>query len=393
MTRGEHGLLVADAAGVHVIHGIQVLDPVDPVGAGDTVVAALAAALAGGADIVTAATLANLAASITVRKLQTTGTATPAELRAAGAEPDYIYLPEIAENPRRARFLEHTEIEIVRDPPTGARIEHAIFDHDGTLSTLREGWEKIMEPMMLRAILGPRLAEADDATFQRVAAAVRQFIDKTTGIQTLVQMQGLAALVRQFKFVPPAEILDEHGYKRIYNEELLLLVRGRIRKLETGELSPADFEIKNAGLLLRRLHAAGVKLYLASGTDQTDVIAEARAMGYGDLFQGRIFGAVGDITVEAKKLVLERITREHQLRGPQLATFGDGPVEIRETRKRVGICVGVASDELRRFGPNPAKRARLIRAGADVIIPDYSQLPRLLELLLGPKGASVNSQG
>ena len=64
-----------------------------------------------------------------------------------------------------------------------------------------------------------------------------------------------------------------------------------------------------------------------------------------------------------------------------MATIGDGPVEMRLTRKRGGIAVGVASDEVRRFGLNPAKRSRLIRAGADVIVPDYSQLPQLLAVL------------
>jgi len=79
--------------------------------------------------------------------------------------------------------------------------------------------------------------------------------------------------------------------------------------------------------------------------------------------------------------VLERIFREHGLAGPELATFGDGPVEIRETRKRDGVAVGLASDEVRRFGPNPAKRSRLIRAGADLIVPDFTQLDRLLAVL------------
>ena len=56
-------------------------------------------------------------------------------------------------------------------------------------------------------------------------------------------------------------------------------------------------------------------------------------------------------------------------------------MEIRETHKRGGFAVGIASDEVRRFGCNPAKRGRLIRAGADMLIPDYSQLPRLLSAL------------
>jgi phosphoglycolate phosphatase-like HAD superfamily hydrolase len=99
------------------------------------------------------------------------------------------------------------------------------------------------------------------------------------------------------------------------------------------------------------------------------------------LFEGRIFGAVGDVTVETKRLVMQAIIRDHRLQGPQLATFGDGPVEIRAAHKCGGVAVGVASDELRRFGLSPAKRARLIRAGADLIVPDFSQLDLLLEQL------------
>jgi hypothetical protein len=87
------------------------------------------------------------------------------------------------------------------------------------------------------------------------------------------------------------------------------------------------------------------------------------------------------VKVEAKKIVLERIMREHDLQGHQFVTFGDGPVEMRETRKRGGVCVGVASDEIRRFGLNPAKRSRLIRAGAGIIVPDFSQLDALLKVL------------
>ena len=83
VTRGENGIVAADGDAVHEVAGIRIDGPTDPVGAGDTVAATLAAALAGGCDIRTAARLANLAASVTVRKLQTTGTASPAEIRAA----------------------------------------------------------------------------------------------------------------------------------------------------------------------------------------------------------------------------------------------------------------------------------------------------------------------
>jgi len=124
-----------------------------------------------------------------------------------------------------------------------------------------------MEPMMIRAILGSRYDDADETLYHKVVDRVRTFIDKTTGIQTLKQMEGLVALVEEFGCVPTDEILDIHGYKAAYNEALLEMVRRRIVKLERDELSRTDFQIKNARLLLKRLHAQGIKLYLASGTD------------------------------------------------------------------------------------------------------------------------------
>jgi len=381
ITRGDLGLVVSADGATTIIPGLQIIEQVDPVGAGDTVVSALAASLAVGASPVKAAELANIAAMITVKKLQTTGTASPAEILAAIPGLNYIFRPELANSPRHAHYIPDTEIEIIGDVPADLAIKHCIFDHDGTLSTLREGWEKIMEPMMLHAILGKQYDTADDETMERIRDEVKQFIDRTTGIQTLIQMVGLVDLVKHFGFVPAEEILDEHGYKHIFNVELLKMVEGRVDKLRKGELESRDFQIKNAERLLFELHRRGIKMYLASGTDEADAIAEAEAMGYAHYFEGRIFGAVGDVNVEAKKMVLEKIIRDNNLEGHEFATFGDGPVELRETQRRCGLCVGVASDELRRFGLNLSKRKRLIRAGANLVIPDFSQLPALLKVL------------
>jgi hypothetical protein len=82
-------------------------------------------------------------------------------------------------------------------------------------------------------------------------------------------------------------------------------------------------------------------------------------------------------------MVIDRIMTEHSLRGPELAVFGDGPVELRECRKRDGLAIGIASDEIRRHGLNPDKRARLIKAGAHLLAPDFSQAAELLRLLFG----------
>ena len=383
LTRGERGLLLVDAGVVTVIPGVSAAGRIDPVGAGDAVTATLAAALSVGIAAATAGQLANLAAAVTVRKLDTTGSASPAELRALAAAADHLHAPELAEDRRRARFLPGSEIEVVREHAlTASRgIVHAIFDHDGTISTLRQGWEAMMEPMMARAVLGAQHATASTDIHRRVAAAVRELIERTTGIQTLAQMEELRGLVRDFGCVPEVEILDCHGYKKIYNDALLAQIHGRVARLASGELIPADFIIRGAVELLTHLRQRGVHLHLASGTDRADVIAEATALGYADLFDGGIHGAVGSLAVEAKREVMDRIMREHGIAGHALLVVGDGPVEIREGRRRGALCLAIASDEPRRYGLDPAKRARLIRAGADLLVGDFTQLNRLLPAL------------
>jgi phosphoglycolate phosphatase-like HAD superfamily hydrolase len=239
-----------------------------------------------------------------------------------------------------------------------------------------------MEPMMMKAILGSVYAKADESTYHKVLNRVGRFIDSTTGVQTLVQMQGLVRLVREFGFVPEREVLDEFGYKKIYNEALLELVSKRIEKLRRGELNIDDFAIKGVVPFLNRLHKTGIRLYMASGSDENDVIEEAKALGYASLFENRIYGAVGDVTKEAKKIVMDRIVKDIGVKNAsQIVAFGDGPVEIREINKRGGLAIGIASDEVRRFGLNEQKRSRLIRAGADIIIPDYSQSEILCKIL------------
>jgi len=382
ITRGSKGSLTIDETGISEIPGLMILSKVDTVGAGDSYLAGAASSLAAGYDMETAAQIGSFVAGVTVQKLFQTGTASPEEILGIGADPDFIFASELAEDKRHAIYLPHTEIEIVTKWKEKPQIKHAIFDHDGTISTLREGWELIMGPMMIKAILGDKFLEADESLYQKVKARSDEFIDKTTGIQTLVQMKGLIELIREFGCVPEDKILDEFGYKQIYNDELLIMVKVREEKFLKGELSLEDFTLKNAVPFLQKLHDAGVKLYLASGTDEADVKSEARVLGYDHLFEGRIYGAVGDITKEAKKIVLDRILDSiGESAFGTIATFGDGPVEMRETKKREGIAIGIASNELRRYGLNENKRTRLIKAGADIIVPDFSQIPQLLSLL------------
>jgi rfaE bifunctional protein kinase chain/domain len=384
ITRGGRGALAFDGQEFHEIPGIHIVNPIDTVGAGDAFLAAFAFAQCSGLSVQESIELGNFAAGVSVQKIYRTGRPEPAEIEAISESPDYRYHPELAENPRDAVFFGKTEIEIITKPDKqGTAPKIAIFDHDGTISTLRYGWEKTMEETMIRCILGDAYGTVSEKQYRKVREEVEDFIDRTTGIQTLIQMAGLEKMVREAGYVPPGKILDPPGYKKIYNDRLLQRVEDRARRVGNGKLGPEDFTIKGAVPFLERLRKGGLTLYLASGTDLEDVKSEADTLGYGHLFT-KIYGSIGDITKDPKRAVFERILGELSVLPPAergCIVFGDGPVELREARKNNAVAVGIVSNEEQRFGINPKKRSRLILAGADVLIPDYSWADELFDFM------------
>ncbi|MDP6780100.1 MAG: HAD family hydrolase, partial [Candidatus Latescibacteria bacterium] len=151
--------------------------------------------------------------------------------------------------------------------------------------------------------------------------------------------------------------------------------------LAAGSMAPEALTLPGTVALLEHLSDRGFALYLASGTDIAYVRNEARLLGIDRFFAGRIFGALDRHESFSKAMVIQDILREHGLNGDELLGFGDGYVEIENVKAVGGIAVGVASDEKRREGVDAWKRDRLIRAGADVIIPEYREQEQLIAYL------------
>ncbi|NLH17532.1 MAG: HAD family hydrolase [Phycisphaerae bacterium] len=278
-------------------------------------------------------------------------------------------------------MAETPSIEFLCDPselPHGP-IRHALFDHDGTISTLRRGWEESMEQIMIESILGSCADSASPEVVKQVRNEVLLYIDRSTGVQTLTQMQELVKLVRRFGFVEPSQVTDALGYKRRYKQLLMRRVGRRIENLQRGG-DPGEYRVRGALKFLQDLHARGVRLYLSSGTDREEVVAEARLLGYADLFDGGIFGASDEVMRESKELLLENLMNDLRINPAELVFFGDGPVEIALCRRFGGLAVGIASEETC-GGLNPNKHRRLAAAGAQIIIPDFADGPALLDRL------------
>lgn len=86
VTDGGEGMWVYDGHGEQRVPGISVAGPIDIVGAGDSALAGMTAALCAGATLAEAALVGNLAASITIQQVGVTGTATRAQVRARLSE-------------------------------------------------------------------------------------------------------------------------------------------------------------------------------------------------------------------------------------------------------------------------------------------------------------------
>lgn len=266
-------------------------------------------------------------------------------------------------------------IEVIRPDIRYGEIQYALFDFDGTISLIREGWQGIMIPMMVQILL--QTPEHESA--QEIEAMVRNFVITLTGKQTIYQMIRLAEEITR----RGGEPREPSYYKTMYNEQLDRHIAGRIRKLKAGKLAPADMVVPGSLEWLEVLKRHGVVCYLASGTDEKYVFEEAQLLGLTGLFAG-IYGAKEDYKTYSKKMVIERILCGHQLQSSSFIAFGDGYVEIEDTKNAGGIAVGLATNERERSGIDTWKRSRLIAAGADLIIPDFSE-PAELEAFLFPR--------
>ena len=259
--------------------------------------------------------------------------------------------------------------KLTENRPT--RVTAALFDFDGTISTLRCGWEKVMAPMMVEYIMAcGKDTEAD------VKALVDAWIDESTGIQTIFQMKWLTQQVAD----RGGNALDPWDYKAEYNRRLMLDIDVKKQQLSEGRISPAEYLMAGSVEFLKALKNNGVSIYVASGTDHPDVVTEAKALGVFDLFD-EIAGAPLHEENCSKEAVLKRLISDHGLTGSQVAVVGDGKVEIMLGRDAGAFAIGLASDENSKQGINPVKRERLIKAGADIITGDFLDKDEFLNML------------
>jgi phosphoglycolate phosphatase len=252
-------------------------------------------------------------------------------------------------------------MEIVRPDIVRGRFKAVLFDFDGTLSLIREGWSDIMIDMMVDYLQETKPPE----TPEQLRHLVEEFVMALNGRPSIFQMARLAEEITNRGYTPlPAET-----YLEEYDRRLTQKVHDRIGTVR----DQVRWAVPGSHELLQTLQEQGLKLYLASGTHLRFVSQEVDYLGLTHFFGKEINAPNGDDHSFSKRAVIDRILSENNIPGKALLSFGDGVVETQEVKKVGGVAIAVASDEPPTGRINQWKRERLIAAGADAVIPDYGR--------------------
>lgn len=259
-------------------------------------------------------------------------------------------------------------------------IRHAVFDFDGTLSLVRGGWAEIMTDLFLE-----HLPRREDDVEETLRHWVFDEVLALNGKPTIYQMQLLERLVteRGGQADTPA------NYNAEFQRRLKATITGRLASMADQTAAPDQYLVFNARAMLTALKKAGIVTHLLSGTTHADLLIETRALGISDFLEDRIYGPDSLHPGFTKHAVFERLVRENDLKPGELLCFGDGAVEIQDTRHFGGLAIAVASTESANGSGkvDPIKRRHLLGAGAQVVIPDYRRAPELLNILRSGQAA------
>ncbi|RYD80843.1 MAG: HAD family hydrolase [Verrucomicrobiaceae bacterium] len=256
------------------------------------------------------------------------------------------------------------------------QISHLVFDFDGTLSWLRHGWPEIMCGVF---------HEQWALHFGEPDTRLREhFLDE------ILALNGKPSIFQSRRFV---ELLSEAGGPdldaEVLREEfqcrLDTAITERIASIRGGGAAQDAYLVAGAREFLEHVCSAGLCPIILSTTAEERVREEAGILGIAHYFGRHIYGGTGDPLRFSKYAVFERLLREERIAGDQLLSFGDGPVELRDTKQLGGLAVGVCSDETVNGSGrvDRRKQAQLLAVGADAILPDFRDAASLLGILRG----------
>ncbi|MDI9401180.1 MAG: HAD family hydrolase [Limisphaerales bacterium] len=256
-----------------------------------------------------------------------------------------------------------------------------LFDLDGTISLVRAGWSEVMLASFLRKM--PLQAGESE---EELRALLLDDMLRQNGKPSIFQFIRFAERLQE----RTGEVLDPELETQEFIRSLEEVSRRRHEAVKAGSRSLESVLVPGVLPMLELLKNCGFNLYLASGTDEAIVLPEVKEFGLDRYFGEHIYAHRPGFS---KAKVIEMILSRPGMNGQRLIAFGDGFVEMHETARAGGLSIGVASDESWVDTPpyrgsgliDPLKKKLLEEAGAQLMIADYAEPERLLQLILGNK--------
>ncbi|MDR2115592.1 MAG: HAD hydrolase-like protein [Planctomycetaceae bacterium] len=261
-------------------------------------------------------------------------------------------------------------IEIIHCERPVAQPKAVMLDFDGTISVIRAGWHPVLIELFLKHLRAtPQGKLLSEIELEQIA---KNNIELNIGKQPIYQFYSLVQVIQKLGGISS----DAEDYLNEYYQSLFEIVRQRHEQLQNG-LDPQELLVSGTLVLLEMLRRRGLKLYLVSGTEEEFLRQDVQLLCLQDYFDGGIYGGQKDPATFSKAMIVAKILEENNLTGAELIGFGDGHTETYEVKKVGGFAIGVASNETARQGIDLWKREQLIRAGADWIIPDYTDVEQI----------------
>ena len=256
-------------------------------------------------------------------------------------------------------------------------IRHVLMDWDGTTSLSRGGWADIMTELYAEHL--PGIVDEEDEARRSFA---RTQLMTLNGKPTIHQMMHLAELVRLRGGTPASAQMYHDEFQR----RLRKTVSARLERVRQEPPGTDSLLVRGVRDLFESLRARGIALTLATGSVLHEVRHETELLDVARYFDAMHGPDSLDDRSFSKRAVIASLVNERGVDGASLLAFGDGPVEITETKAVGGIAIAVASDEENHGSGrmDPAKRETLLAAGADGVIADFHRAQQIVEALIAP---------
>ncbi len=256
-------------------------------------------------------------------------------------------------------------------------IRHVLMDWDGTTSLTRGGWAALMATLYAEHL--PSVAGEDPAARTKFA---REELMTLNGKPSIHQMAHLAELVaRRGGAAETAEKYHDEFQRRLGETVRARLARARQEPPGTDSLL-----VRGVRGLFEILHGRGITLTLATGSVLHEVQRETELLDVARYFDVIHGPDTHEDRAFSKRSIIRKLIADRGVNGATLLAFGDGAVEIRETKSVGGVAIAVASDEDRHGSGrmDQTKRETLLAAGADGVIADFHRARQIVEALIAP---------